>query len=63
VHFQTCDNGIGFDTSASKHTSMGMRIMRERADTIGAHLRITSKPGAGTCVEMKWHKPRNKERE
>src|SRR6185369_11680682 len=56
VHFETCDNGIGFDTSANKPTSLGMRIMRERADTISADLRITSKPGSGTCVEMMWHK-------
>lgn len=63
VHFETCDNGIGFDTSTSKTTSMGMRIMRERADTISADLRITSKPGSGTCVAMTWHKARNKEQE
>jgi signal transduction histidine kinase len=61
VHFETCDNGIGFDVASGKPTSMGMRIMRERADAIGADLRITSTPGSGTCVKMTWHKPRNKE--
>jgi signal transduction histidine kinase len=55
VHFETCDNGIGFDTATSKPTSLGMRIMRERAEAIGAELKITSKLGAGTCVGMTWN--------
>jgi len=55
VHFETCDNGIGFDMSASKPTSLGMRIMRERAEAIGAELQITSELGKGTCVSVTWH--------
>lgn len=55
VHLETCDNGIGFDMSTVKPTSLGMRIMRERADAIGAHLNINSSPGAGTCVEVTWN--------
>ena len=54
VHYETCDNGIGFDMSTSKPTSLGMRIMRERAQAIRADLRISSTPGAGTCIEMLW---------
>jgi PAS domain S-box-containing protein len=63
VHFETHDNGIGFDLSASKPTSLGMRIMRERAESIGADLRITSSPGSGTSVGMTWQQPSNKEHE
>lgn len=55
VHFATRDNGVGFDMSMSKPTSLGMRIMRERAETIGAELQISSAPGSGTCVEMTWN--------
>ncbi|MFT3891067.1 MAG: PAS domain S-box protein [Anaerolineales bacterium] len=55
VHFETCDNGIGFDMSTAKPTSLGMRIMRERAEAIGAELEITSQPGKGTCVAVTWH--------
>lgn len=55
VHFETCDNGIGFDMSMAKPTSLGMRIMRERAEAIGADFEITSQPGAGTCVEVTWN--------
>jgi len=59
VHFETCDNGIGFDMSMSKPTSLGMRIMRERAEAIGADLDITSEPGRGTCVAMTWRENPN----
>ena len=55
VHFETCDNGIGFDMSTTKPTSLGMRIMRERAEAIGAELQISSELGTGTCVAMTWH--------
>lgn len=54
VHFETCDNGLGFDMTTVKPTSLGMRIMRERAQAIGADLRISSMPGSGTCVELTW---------
>jgi signal transduction histidine kinase len=54
VHFEVCDNGIGFDMAASKPTSLGMRIMRERAEAIGAEHHVNSSPGSGTCVEVTW---------
>jgi nitrate/nitrite-specific signal transduction histidine kinase len=31
-----------------------MRIMRERADTIGAELMVSSSLGSGTCVAVTW---------
>jgi PAS domain S-box-containing protein len=55
VHLETRDNGSGFDMSMVKPTSLGMRIMRERAEAIGADLQISSTPGSGTCVEMTWN--------
>jgi signal transduction histidine kinase len=55
VRFQVCDNGIGFDTSTIKPASLGMRIMRERAEAIGADFRISSTPGTGTCIEVLWN--------
>jgi PAS domain S-box-containing protein len=59
VHFETCDNGVGFDMSMSKPTSLGLRIMRERAEAIGADFAITSSPGSGTCVEVTWNENPN----
>ncbi len=55
VRFEVCDNGIGFDTSTLKATSLGMRIMHERAEAIGADFRVSSTPGAGTCIELIWN--------
>jgi PAS domain S-box-containing protein len=54
AHLEVCDNGVGFDVSAAKPTSLGMRIMRERADAIGAELSINSKPGEGVCLDLTW---------
>ena len=59
VRFVVCDNGIGFDTSTTKPTSLGMRIMRERAEAIGADFQISSTPGAGTCVDVTWNENPN----
>jgi PAS domain S-box-containing protein len=55
VRFEVCDNGIGFDLSGTKPTSLGMRIMRERAEAIGAEFHISSTPGSGTCVDVTWN--------
>ncbi len=55
VHFETSDNGIGFDMANSKPTSLGLRIMRERAEAIGADFQITSRIGSGTCVTVTWN--------
>jgi PAS domain S-box-containing protein len=59
VHFETRDNGVGFDISTTKPTSLGMRIMRERAEAIGADLQISSKLGVGTSVEITWNENPN----
>lgn len=56
VQFETCDNGIGFDTSVIKPTSLGINIMQERADAINADLEIKSNVGSGTCIKMIWNK-------
>jgi len=56
IHFEVCDNGIGFDMSTSKPTSLGMRIMHERAEAIGAELQINSELGSGTCIEVTWNR-------
>jgi signal transduction histidine kinase len=60
VHFETCDNGIGFDMSTTKPTSLGMRIMRERAEAIGADFTISSTLGSGTRVSVTWNADPNR---
>ena len=55
VHMEIKDTGIGFDPSAIRPTSLGMRIMRERAEAIHAHLIISSVPGQGSTVSLDWN--------
>jgi PAS domain S-box-containing protein len=55
VHLEIKDNGVGFDPAAIKPTSLGMRIMRERADAIHAHFKVSSNPGQGTIVSVDWN--------
>ena len=42
LRFEVCDTGIGFDMPIIKQASLGMRIMRERAEAIGADFHISS---------------------
>jgi two-component system nitrate/nitrite sensor histidine kinase NarX len=47
------DDGRGFDSGrSSSETQVGLRIMRERAENIGATVEVTSVPGSGTCVTL-----------
>jgi signal transduction histidine kinase len=54
AHLEIRDNGIGFDTNKVKPTSLGQRIMHERAEAIGADLSITSVLQKGTQVSVTW---------
>jgi len=56
VHMEIKDNGIGFDLTCVKPTSLGLRIMRERAEAIHAQLQVASQPGQGVLVSLDWHK-------
>jgi signal transduction histidine kinase len=48
------DDGRGFDPEQIHGERFGLRIMRERAENIGAELIISSEPGQGTCTEIEW---------
>ncbi|MCX7939634.1 MAG: PAS domain-containing sensor histidine kinase [Thermoflexales bacterium] len=50
VQLTIIDDGRGFDPNANRSAHLGLKIMRERADDIGAQLEIISRPGAGTTV-------------
>ncbi len=49
------DDGCGFEAGGAEpdETHVGMRIMRERAQNIGATVEVESVPGSGTCVVLK----------
>jgi len=48
------DNGRGFDPQAVSPEHLGLGIMRERAEAIGANIEINSQIGTGTRIELLW---------
>ena len=54
------DDGRGFDTASIPPGHLGVGIMRERADAIGAWLEVDSAPQAGTRLMARWE-PRRAE--
>ena len=52
VELRIRDHGRGFDPSAARPgpEGFGLTSMRERAEQIGGHVAINSRPGAGTEV-------------
>ncbi len=44
--------GFGSEPDAGDETHVGLRIMRERAGSIGASVEVSSVPGSGTCVVL-----------
>jgi signal transduction histidine kinase len=56
VRLTIADDGSGFDTEAPSG-QLGLGIMRERADAVGAALDLRSAPGHGTMVTVTWSPP------
>jgi PAS domain S-box-containing protein len=54
VRLRISDNGLGFDPDNAQTQQLGLRIMHERAEAIGATLRIESQPSHGTRIEVEW---------
>jgi signal transduction histidine kinase len=54
VSLHVRDDGRGFDPGSTSPESLGMGIMEERADNIGAALSIESEPGGGTTITVVW---------
>ena len=54
VELSVRDNGRGFDPEAVPPGHLGLAIMRERAEKIGAVLLLTSKPEDGTEIVVTW---------
>lgn len=57
VQLSIQDDGRGFDLEKITTESLGIKIMRERADSIGASLNIKSNPGNGVRVQITWPAP------
>lgn len=54
VRLTVADNGKGFDPALVTADHLGLRIMRERAESIGAKFSIYSEPGEGTQITVVW---------
>ncbi len=55
VDLSVVDDGYGFDRTDIPAGAMGLDIMQERADDIGAELVVASQPDIGTRVDVVWH--------
>jgi signal transduction histidine kinase len=51
------DNGVGFDPQALMQEGLGLGIMEERAQMVGAQIDIQSLVGNGTCLHIIWQAP------
>jgi signal transduction histidine kinase len=57
VALSVLDDGRGLDPSTIPAGHFGVQIMRERAQAIGAHLELSSRPLGGTRVSVSWPAP------
>lgn len=57
VELRVHDDGIGFNLDQTFSGHYGLEMMRERAESVGAHLSITSQTGHGTELTIRWTKP------
>ena len=57
VRLTVSDDGIGFDPDSVGAGHFGQKIMRERAEGIGARLTVQSEVGHGTVVMVTWNDP------
>lgn len=54
VVLRVSDDGKGIDLQNTGAHQLGLRIMRERAEEIGASFTVTSAPGTGTRIVTLW---------
>ena len=54
VELRIRDDGRGFDPEQTPPGHYGLSMMRERATAVGATLSITSQPGRGTEIVIRW---------
>jgi GAF domain-containing protein len=54
IELSICDDGRGFDLERIPPDHLGLGIIRERAQAIGARLQLASQPGHGTQISVVW---------
>ncbi len=58
LYLRIKDDGLGFDPNSITPGHLGIAIMRERASSIGASLKIESQVGQDTTIELEWRSAR-----
>jgi len=61
IYLEVKDDGQGFALGAVPAGHYGLGMMRERAQAVGATLRIRSRRGQGTRIIIRWQAPINQE--
>jgi signal transduction histidine kinase len=61
VELRIRDDGRGFDPEQATPGHYGLSMMRERATAVGATLTITSQPGDGAEIVVRWVETQEKE--
>jgi signal transduction histidine kinase len=56
IELQIADDGVGFEPEHTPHGHFGLVGMRERAESIGGSLNLSTRSGAGTTITV--HAPR-----
>lgn len=54
VELEIADDGVGFEPGAEATGHYGLVGLAEQAEAIGAQLDISSSPGAGTRIRLRW---------
>ena len=54
IVLEVCDNGVGFDPQTAANGGLGLIHMNERARSIDGTLKIFSKPGNGTRIQVRF---------
>ncbi|SFN21739.1 histidine kinase [Variovorax sp. OV329] len=54
VELEIADDGVGFETGADATGHYGLVGLAEQAEAIGADLEISSTPGTGTSIRLRW---------
>jgi signal transduction histidine kinase len=54
VELRIQDNGRGFNPQHTPSGHYGLNIMRERAESVGAELLVSSRPRSGTEIVIRW---------
>lgn len=49
---EVADDGVGFDPTRVPADHVGLRLLRDRAASVGARLSVTAAPGSGTRIRM-----------